>query len=300
MVTSHNELPQRIRLGWGSFTELMREMPPRYFEQLLQQGTWAGFIWYDQETIPRATLEDLEPELWERFRDPCDPDDSPAAFLSRLGMAKTDEDGSMRPTVAGVLMASADPRQWLPNAFIQAVAYQGTTTVPTDPSPLDAADITGPLDVQVADACRFVVENMRDASSFDMTAVFEALVNAVAHRDYSIQTVPIRLRLFPDRLELYSPGMPPDTIDVASLPFRQSSRNDATTRLLARCPLPEDIPHLMTDRPTFMFGRGEGVAFIFGNSEQLSGQRPEYRLLNDELLLTIYAPNSTASGEYRG
>ena len=39
-----------------------------------------------------------------------------------------------------------------------------------------------------------------------MTAVFEAVVNAVAHRDYSVHGSKIRLRLFSDRLELYSPG----------------------------------------------------------------------------------------------
>ena len=80
---------------------------------------------------------------------------------------------------------------------------------------LDAAAISGPLDRQVDEACRFVAKNMKvagfkhlgrvDRPQFDMTAVFEAMVNAVAHRDYSIHGSKIRLRLFADRLELYSP-----------------------------------------------------------------------------------------------
>ena len=41
---------------------------------------------------------------------------------------------------------------------------------------------------------------------YSMQAVFEALVNTAAHRDYSIQCSKIRLHLFTDRLELFSPG----------------------------------------------------------------------------------------------
>lgn len=52
-------------------------------------------------------------------------------------------------------------------------------------------------------------EGRHDLPQFDLTAVFEALVNAVAHRDYAIYGAKIRLRLFADRLELYSPGIRP-------------------------------------------------------------------------------------------
>ena len=126
-------------------------------------------------------------------------------------------------------MASIDPRQWIPNAFVQAVAYRGTaigTPASNYLNPLDAADITGPLDVQVAETCRFVAKNMKTMPSFkgrrivetdqpqyDMTAVFEAVVNAVAHRDYSIHGSKIRLRMFENRLELYSPGSIPNSME---------------------------------------------------------------------------------------
>ena len=57
----------------------------------------------------------------------------------------------LRPTVAGVLMASADPRRWLPNAYIQAVAYRGDQIQSDAPGgyQLDAADIAGPSTVRL-------------------------------------------------------------------------------------------------------------------------------------------------------
>lgn len=277
-----------------------REMSPDFLARLFQQRSQARIIRFDEQVVPGATLEDLTQALWERFRTGRS---SPSRedLLVKLGMARLD-DGVLRPTVAGVLMAAQDPRNWMPNAFIQAVAYRGTSGVPAEPGDiyqLDAADITGPLDQQIIDACRFVMKNMtttatkslgrQDLPQFDMTAVFEAVVNSVAHRDYSIHGSKIRLRLFADRLEIYSPGAIANTMTVDSLAYRQSARNETITSLLARCPIPTNAP-FKTDRVTLMDKRGEGVRIILENSTKLAGKIPEYRLLDEaELLLTIYA-----------
>lgn len=176
---------------------------------------------------------------------------------------------------------------------------------------MDAADITGPLDRQVGDACRFVARNMKtqafktlgrvDAPQFDMTAVFEALVNAVAHRDYSIAGARIRLRLFADRLVLFSPGGLPNTMTVDSLPLRQFCRNETIASLLARCPVPVGLLGVETERRTLMDRRGEGVPLILERSERLSGRRPEYRLIDDqELLLIIFGVTRSGQRSRRG
>jgi predicted HTH transcriptional regulator len=73
-------------------------------------------------------------------------------------------------------------------------------------------DITGPLDIQIKESCKFVKRNMRVSAvknpartefpQYSLRAVFEALVNAVAHRDYSIYGSKIRLRIFSNKLEI--------------------------------------------------------------------------------------------------
>jgi predicted HTH transcriptional regulator len=279
-----------------------REMPPDYLARLFQQRSQVRLIRFDEQAVPRATLDDLQSELVDRFRTPLTGDDRPA-FLRKLGMAREDASGTLRPSVAGILTASPHPERWLPSAYVQAVAYRGMGAPGAGDLTgyqLDAKDLTGPLDAQVSEACRFVARNMRveasksagrqDLPQYDMTAVFEALVNAVAHRDYAVGGSKIRLRLFADRLELHTPGGLPNTMTVDSLAFRQSSRNEAITSLLARCPVPDGIPGLETSRATMMDRRGEGVAIILDRSEGLSGRRPLYELLDDsELRLTIFA-----------
>lgn len=80
-------------------------------------------------------------------------------------------------------------------------------------------------------------------------------------------------------------------------PFRQASRNETITSLLARCPVPADIAGLETSRSTMMDRRGEGVAIILERSERLSGRRPVYELPDEsELRLTIFAADGAAAG----
>lgn len=281
--------------------ETKRVMSPEYLAWLFQHRSQSPLIRFDEQIVADAGFEDLPPDLCKRFRTSRSGDD-PADMLRKLHMVRADEDGTTRPTVAGVLMASKDPRQWLPNAFIQAVAYRGTAirTDTDDPYQLDAADLTGPLDAQIADACRFVAKNMKTAAigdqgrvdlpQFDMEAVFEAVVNAAVHRDYSVYGSKIRLRLFADRLELHSPGALANTLNVEDIPHLQATRNTILASLLAKCPVPENIPGLKTDRLTLMDRRGEGVRIVLESSKRLSGKEPEYRMIGDaELMLTIYA-----------
>jgi predicted HTH transcriptional regulator len=259
-------------------------------------------IRFDELPVVQAPLEALDQVLYDRFRTARTRDDT-GEFLRKLGLVAPDDQGIAHPSVSGILVACRAPRDWLPNAFVQAVAYHGTSPAATNgnlPYQLDARDISGPLDEQVRESCRFVARNMKvgavkhlgrvDIPQYDLTAVFEAVVNAVAHRDYSIYGSKIRLKLFSDRLELYSPGAIPNTMTVDSLIYRQAARNETLTSLLAKCPVPTDIPWIDTDRHTLMDKRGEGVRIIMENSERLSGKRPVYRLIDEsELLLTIFA-----------
>ena len=164
-------------------------------------------------------------------------------------------------------------------------------------------DITGPLDRQVTEACGFVSRNQRvrakktvgrvDQPQYDLTAVFEAIVNAVAHRDNSMHGSRIRLHMFNNRIELCSPGNLPNTMTVDDLAYRQSSRNETLTNLLARCPVPTGVPGLDSQRTTLMDRRGNGVPIILERSERLSGVQPLYELLGDaELRLTIFAADN--------
>jgi predicted HTH transcriptional regulator len=272
-----------------------REMKPDVLARLFQQRSQTRLIRFDEQTVPGTSVDELNPKLWNRFRTVISPK-ADQEFLEKMKLIAKDEDGAMRATVSGILMASDTPEVFMTSAFIQAVCYRGAER--NAAYQLDAKDITGPLDVQIRGACKFVERNMRvfaikaphriETPQFSMNAVFEAVVNAVAHRDYSIYGSKIRLHLFSDRLEIFSPGAIPNTMTIEGISERQSARNELISSLLARCPM--NVDAIGSQRNFIMDKRGEGVPIIITQSEKLSGRRPLYRLLDDsELMLTIFA-----------
>ena len=286
-----------------------RRLETESLARLFQQRSQERLIRFDEQIVTGASFGDLDPALIDRFRPPRGPDDR-ETLARMLAIAAPDETGEPVPTVTGVLLGAKEPERWLRHAYIQAVAYRGASVSESLDSlyyQIDARDIFGPLDLQVADACHFVMKNQKvaarktmgrfDLPQYDMAAVFEAVVNAVAHRDYSMQGSKTRLRLFADRLELSSPGGLPNNMNVETLAYRQASRNETIASLLAKCAVPAGIVGLDTRRETLMDRRGEGVAAILDRSEQLSGKRPVYELFDDaELRLTIYAAAPGAAG----
>jgi predicted HTH transcriptional regulator len=278
-----------------------RPIPPEHLARLFQQRSQSRLIRFDEIPVPGATFADLDEALWRRFAG--DLDGEPATeVLTKLAMGCADEQGVWRPTVAGLLMAAPDPQRFFPAAYVQAVAYSGRDIDPRQAGPyqLDASDIVGPLDRQIGDACHFVRRNMRtwarkgaaggrmDLPQYDLLAVFEAITNAVAHRDYSLSGSKVRLRMFDDRLEIYTPGMLVNTMTTETLRYRQACRNEALASLLARCPLPGGLE--AGRRSRIMDKRGEGVPLILRESAKLSGKLPLFRMIDDsELLLTIYS-----------
>jgi len=280
-----------------------REMPTEVLLRLGQQRSQARLIRFEEQMVPETSLDDLDESLWRRFLGGRITDE--VATLHKMKLLTRAESGGERVTVAGILLCSRSPERWLPGAYIEAVRYRG---VKQDSNyQMDAKRFTGPLDQQIREAVSFAYRNMAvyatkqpgrvDIPQYSIRAVFEAVVNAVAHRDYSIHGSKIRFFLFDDRLELYSPGPLPNTVTIDSMPLRQSTRNELITSLLARCPV-ED-PTGEVGRQFLMEKRGEGVPIILEESRKLSGRDPVYLLIDDaELLLTISAaPAPQGEGE---
>ncbi|MCY4162319.1 MAG: hypothetical protein OXE77_10715, partial [Flavobacteriaceae bacterium] len=128
-----------------------------------------------------------------------------------------------------------------------------------------------------------------DIPQYDMRAILESIVNAIIHRDYYNYKSKIRLHMFSDRLEIFSPGALANSMTIENIPLLQATRNELIASLIARCPI-NPSEYIKSNRKNLMDKRGEGVPIILTKSKNLSGHIPEYREIDQmELLLTIYA-----------
>jgi len=247
----------------------------------------------DTQVVRDTGVNSLQPDLWRRYAS-SRADDPAEVALSKLKFVKTDSSGAVRATVGGVLLAAADPRKWLPNAWIQAVCYRGTR--PDAGHQLDAREITGPLDQQIREAVSFVITNRRvaaykdparmDVPQFSERAVFEALVNAVVHRDYAVSGSRIRLFMFDDRLELYSPGCLCNSMSTNDLRTSQFTRNELLASRLGQCAIGDDVSG-SGGRRYFIERRGEGIAVIQDETFALAGRYPDFELVGERELKVI-------------
>ena len=252
---------------------------------------------FETQPVPYTRKDTLRRDLYKRFiADSTDEGEIQELLCKRRLLVKDRQ--NLRASVAGVLMCHDRPEEFLYNSFIQAVCYRGRWEDAN--YQIDVQDFRGPIDQQIVDAFKFVGKHSQTSvrngngranlPKYSMKAIFEAIVNAVVHRDYSKANSKIRLLMFSNRLELYSPGALAHSLRVEDLPYNQATRNELLARLLSEVTLDNAIGTQLSRRH-FLECRGEGVGIIFNESKTLSGKTPIYELCGEELCLTIFAEN---------
>ncbi len=272
-----------------------RKMLPDEIRRLLQARGQSDATGADMQVVVGTGIGSMQPELWRKYAS-SRVSEPAEVVLAKLKFLKDDQHGTRRATVGGILLAAEEPREWLPNAYIHAVCYDSGRM--DGDRQLDAQDISGPLDRQILDAMRFVVRNRRvaarkeparrDVPQYSERAVFEAVVNAVVHRDYAVSGSKIRLFMFDDRMELYSPGGLCNSMTTADLRTSQFTRNELLASRLGQCPV-GDVPGA-GGRRYFIERRGEGIRVIEDETFSLAGRRPVFELIGErELKLVLHA-----------
>ena len=286
-----------VRLGSSK-----REMTAQALQRLFLHRGRSGLLGPDEVPVAHTGRGTLETGLLNRFLSSrtLEPADTQ---LTKLGLLGDDDAGVTRATVAGVLLATGRPDRYIPGAVIEAVRYRGTVLGNADQH--DAATIVGPLDRQIGEAVQFARRNTRVAArkapgrmeipQFAPRAMFEAIVNAVVHRDYSMENAKTRMFIFDDRLELYSPGGLANTLTLDAMRTRQATRNEALASLLRMLGV-GDI-YGAGDRQYFLELRGEGVPVICEKTRELTGRDPVYELIDGaELRLMLPAASPPVDG----
>lgn len=197
-----------------------------------------GEVTFESLPVRGATLDDLDLEAVQAY----------AARVERFVGLSPEEvlrrRGCMTPqgeiTYAGILLFGRNPQQFLPSAQILIARYPGREMGDTFLRQV----VDGPLPRQIVQAEAFLVDNMRrgavmrglireETLEYPREAVREAIVNAVAHRDYSIRGAEIQVFMFSDRIEVHSPGRLPGHVTLENILHERFSRNEVIVQVLS-------------------------------------------------------------------
>lgn len=255
-------------------------------EELLRLFQATESLYYDETPMPRLTLADLDLDALDRY-------------LELTGQAELKGDRERllmnwgllsggHPTLAGVILFGWEPQRQLPFAQINAARFPG---LDSSVEPSDRKDLTGRILGVIDQAERFLDLHLRTPHEIrgfqpeprpelPKEALREAIVNAVAHRDYTVRG-PVRLFILEDRVEVHTPGKPPNTVDEGAM--RAGVHVVRNPRIYAR----------LSDAG-LVTRAGTGVRRIIRLVREATGREVEIAIRDFEVLLTI--PRKTSVG----
>ncbi|MFH0774127.1 MAG: RNA-binding domain-containing protein [bacterium] len=256
-------------------------------EELRRIYQASGLLHYDECGLLTSSPEDLDySRLSKYFLD------SRGIELAGLDNEETlrilvntnilsEEDGRKVCTVGGILLFGREPAHVFPSAEVVFVAFSGKSA--TDEI-LDRKVLSNTLADNINDVCRFIYTNLSIPESIEglkqkrhwpipEKVLREGVVNALVHRDYTIIGASVRIFLFTDRLEITSPGRPPNTVTIEKM--KMGVR-------VHRNPLLVDI----MEKLQYVQKAGLGIRMIFSEMRKLNVE-PEIRIEEEETILVI-------------
>jgi ATP-dependent DNA helicase RecG len=254
---------------------------PMTVEEIHAHLHTSGALAWERALCPHATLEDLDADAIDRYLNLRDERSRSnlrhmprEEMLLRLHCAGRASDGQLRPTNVGMVLFGLDPQLFVPHSEVVCIRYADSLGVGKY---LDRKNVSGTITEIIDTAADFLRLNIRegaeiirftriDTPEYPYEALREALVNAVAHRDYSREGETIRLLFYADRVEVHSPGLLPPgvtTADLAAMRAPSRPRNPLLTQFLREI-------------PGYMERIGSGARLMIQEMRQLGLSDPEF------------------------
>lgn len=262
---------------------------------------------FEDEIVKRATLEDIDEEVVQLYREKLNSNLSTHDLLkARKFIVK--ENGKEFLTNAGVLLFSLDPSIFLPSARVRIIKVEGIEMqTGTDLNIVKDVTYSLPLYKVITKSAEFIKTQLRDFNHLGPDGKFvtipeypefawtEGLVNAVTHRDYSITGQHINVILYDDRIEIISPGKLPGLITLDTMKTERFSRNPQISRALFELNLVKELnegvkriykemKEFFLDAPEFSEPNGRSVKLVLRNNIVMRSKRKTETLLKNDYL----------------
>jgi len=244
-----------------------------------------GMLYFDGQICENATIDDIDKAKIEEFIKKRSVEQSGLASvenaLLNLGVARMRQ-GKLQLTNAAILFFGKDPFRFFKQNEIRLASFSGSDA---SSEILDKTDLRATIPENVEEAMKFIKKNTRtmyevkglqriELPEYPERAIREAIVNAVAHRDY-FSADSVQIRIFSNRIEFINPGKPPEGIDISHIDAGIS---------IKRNPL---IYQLMRDMG-YMEGMATGIPMIKRLMNEAGMPLPEFSVVGSFFVLTLY------------
>lgn len=265
------------------------------FDDRLRLMYSKGSRYYEDEPVADSSIDDIDM-------------DSVASYCRKIGYTKSPEEyirqnksfivtkgGRQEMSGAAILLFGKDPQQFFQRARIRFIRYEGTEAkVGTEMNVVKDKMFTGRILDMVEKTLAFVRDQIKEHTYLGKEGKFvttpeypefvwkEIIINAAAHRDYSIKGTDIQIKMFNDRIVVESPGNLPGIVRLNNMRQVHFSRNPKIAAFLHEYDYVQEF--------------GEGVDRMYKEMEKAGLPAPEYRDVAFMLHATIRNSLGATSG----
>lgn len=247
---------------------------------------------YEDIVVVDSTINDVDMELLNQYKQILQTNLEPQEILDKRGLIKN---GHL--TNAGVLLFAKYPTKFLPNARLRLLKYDGIKMETGQrlnlvkelnyemPIPRIIQEVRTAINLQLREF-QYLDENgvFKIIPEYPEFAWFEGIVNSLTHRNYSIRGDHIRVSLYDDRLEIFSPGKLPNIVTLENMLNTRYSRNPRIARVLSEFGWVKEL--------------NEGVKRIYDEMQMCFLKSPVYTEPNRNSVLLVLE-NSITSRQLR-
>lgn len=257
-------------------------------EELLRLYQATRSIYYDELSVPTTSIDDLDILYFRRFFE--------GFYQTKIEDMNVDLDKLLENmkiltrmgkklvfTVGGYLLFGLNPQKHFPVCKITIAKFYGNEIG----EEFEKKDLEGKLEEQIEGADRILnqylktkvkIEGFENELKFEIPkgVLREAVVNAVAHRDYHIPSQ-IRIFIFDNRLEIMSPGKLPNSVTLENIKLGvHSERNQLIVSYLAKM--------------GYMTQIGTGIPRMIRLLKEHTGREPDFEERDQEFIVRIWRP----------
>lgn len=205
-----------------------------------------GLVYFDETSCPAFSLEDdLDEDRWALFCRRAKIPDNMTTAVALRNLHLIDRDGHI--TQAGAWLLARDIRKFRVSGDVACALFMGTDKVRILDRRDFHSDVYSMIDEVVAWILskinvEYIIKHVKrdERPELPEEAIREAVVNALAHRDYR-STANVQVYIFKDRLEIVSPGGLPAGMTEADLGIKSVPRNPLLFGMLHRMEAVEKI-----------------------------------------------------------
>lgn len=223
-------------------------------EEIRQLEYEKGVAHYEEEICPYATMEDLDPERLNAYREKIGAvhQTNKQVLRARQFIVKRHDEDAL--TNAAVLLFGKNVRGFFPHCRIRYIKVDGTSMrTGAEFNVVKDKNFDLPLLKLIPEAKRFISDQLEERTTLESDGRFhtypeypefawvESITNAVCHRQWGLRGDYILVAKYDDRLEIKSPGRLPNIVTVDNIFTTRFARNPLISRVLTEMELVREL-----------------------------------------------------------